>query len=562
MKKFLSILLAALMLLGAASASALELSAPGEFPLVKEPATLTIGLSRNALTVDYDDNYLTKYIEDRTGVDIEFYFFPSDGAEAKQKLSLMVAANEELPDIIWMSLDDVTRTQYGQSGIFLPLNQYFDDEAFTHYWDIAMTNYATEEQRNTVVSNAYSYDGNMYGYPQFAYATFDTCATGMLINKQWLENLGLEMPKTTDEFYNVLKAFKEQDPNGNGKADEIPLIGCVGGYYTDLRLALMNAFVYDGYLLNSDNQMEVVDGKLSAPFVTDAYREGLRFMAKLVKEGLLSPMSFSQSQNELIAIMSAPDDQDTLAGVVAGTSTILFKPVDQVKRAYEYAVLEPLTGPEGVCWAPYTGVKGSYNVYITKDCENPDLAYRFLDAMGELDMTMTMRYGEKDVDWKYTTEGRIAHWRLEGYKTIYTTTPTAERPMPWSSEDSIIWHGNFANMLPPALIDGGVRVYNNELQEYTTDILGFAATPTKINKHPANIAYKINYTEEEQEQISEIKNSVNTYVDECYTRFILGDLDVEADWDAYLAELEGMGLSYYMEVAQGAYDRAQANAGK
>ena len=346
MKKLFSILLAALMLLGAASASALELSAPGEFPLVKEPATLTIGLSPNALTVDYNDNYLTKYIEERTGVDIEFYFFPADGAEAKQKLSLMVAANEKLPDIIWMGLDDITRAQYGQSGVFLPLNQYFDDPNYRHFWEIAMTNYATEEQRAKVVGDAYSFDGNIYGYPQFAYATFDTCATGMLINKQWLENLGLEMPKTTDEFYNVLKAFKEQDPNGNGKPDEIPMLGCVGGYYTDLRLALMNAFVYDAYLLNSDNQMEVVNGKLSPSFVTDAYREGLRFMAKLVKEGLLSPLSFSQSQNELISIMSAPEDQDSLVGVVAGTSTILFKPVDQVKRAYEYAVLECRYGPD------------------------------------------------------------------------------------------------------------------------------------------------------------------------------------------------------------------------
>lgn len=557
MKRTLAILLALMLLLGTMSAGAVELSAPGEFPLVNEEATLTIGLVPSALTVDYYDNELTHYIEERTGVNLEFYFFPT--TESSQKLSLMVAANETLPDILGMSLDELTRTQYGQSGVFIPLNRYVENESFTYYWDLAMDTYATEEQKNTVLANAYSYDGNIYAYPQFAQATFDLCATGLLINKQWLENLGLEMPTTTDEFYTVLKAFKEQDPNGNGEADEIPLIACSGGYNTDVRLALMNAFVYDAYLLTDRDQMEVVDGKLSVPFTTDAWREGLRYMHRLVEEGLLSPLSFSQSQSELTSIMSAPADQASLVGTVCATSTVIFSPVDQVERAYEYDVLPPLTGPEGVCYTPYTGVDGNYSTYITDDCADPDLAYRFLDALGERDMTLTMRYGQQGLDWDYTTEGKVAHWRLEGYETIYKTTPTAERPQPWSSEDSIIWHTNFANMLPPALIDGGVRTYNNELQEYVTDMLGFRSTSFKLDKHPETIAYKISYTQEEQDMINEIKTSVRTYVDESFTRFILGDLDVESDWDSYLAELENMGLSYYLEVAQGAYDRAQAN---
>ena len=69
---------------------------------------------------------------------------------------------------------------------------------------------------------------------------------------------------------------------------------------------------------------------------------------------------------------------------------------------------------------------------------------------------------------------------------------------------------------------------------------------------------KLVFTQEELDQVSEIEATIRTYVDESLTRFILGDMDVEADWDAYLNELETIGLSMYLEVAQTAYDRLNA----
>ncbi len=70
-------------------------------------------------------------------------------------------------------------------------------------------------------------DGNIYALPQVNECYHCMYQQRMWIYKPWLDKLGLKMPTTTDEFYEVLKAFKTKDPNGNGKADEIPLSGSI-----------------------------------------------------------------------------------------------------------------------------------------------------------------------------------------------------------------------------------------------------------------------------------------------------------------------------------------------
>lgn len=238
MKRILVVLLA--LMLCIPSAFALELSEPGVLPLTTEDVTLTIGLSPSPLTTDYEDNYLTQLVEEKTGVKLDFVFLPTDGTEAKQKLSLMVAGGETLPDILCIGLSDSERFTYGSQGYFLPLNDYLENDAY--YWNESMDKWATPKQKEDVLKYGTSPDGNIYAYPQFYCDPADASSLYMSINKVWLDNLGLEVPTTTDELYTVLKAFKEQDANGNGDPnDEIPLIGHTGGM-GNVNLFLMNAF--------------------------------------------------------------------------------------------------------------------------------------------------------------------------------------------------------------------------------------------------------------------------------------------------------------------------------
>lgn len=550
MKKFLAIIVALLLLVP--SAFAVELSEPGVLPLTTEDVTITIGLVPNPLTTDYDDNYLTNLIEETTGVNLEFFFFPSDSTEAKQKFAMMTASGEKLPDIVILSMSDAERYSYGSSGYFIPLNEYMENDAY--YWNQSMDTWATAQQKESILKYAYSFDGNIYGYPQFYCDPADAVSLYMTINKQWLDNLGLEVPTTTDELYTLLKAFKEQDANGNGDPnDEIPLIGhsAWGGSVTTFLLNSFTYFAYDdmfGYQLNVEN------GTLSAPFVTEEFREGLRFCRKLVEEGLLSELSFSQTDAEMRSIMQAPEDQDSIVGVLVGHPSPMFG--TDVPRVMEYVGIPSLTGPEGVNYAPYRMETGSYNVFITCDCENPDVAFRVIDAMAETDLSLSMRFGEEDVNWRHC-EGESRYIGIgDQYKATYEQNFNPDIPVPWTTENNTIWHDNALNMLPPMLMGGNLaKPYANEYQEYKLGELCYNVFPYRYNLHPEEMPMKVTFNEEETDLINDIQTTIQSYVDESITRFVLGDLDIEKDWDTYLSELNAMGLELYMETSQAAYSR-------
>lgn len=551
MKKFLVTLLALVML--ASNAFALEIAAPGTLPLVSEPVQLTMMIQKHAMVTDYTDNYLTKLIKEVTGVELVIETLPNDGGEAKQKISLMIAGGQKLPDILVLGFNDAEKLSYGSSGYFLPMNDWLENDAY--YWNLSMDTYCTPEEKADVLKFATSADGNIYGYPSYYSDPGDNSALGMWINKKWCDNLGLEIPTTTDELYTVLKAFKDNDANGNGDPnDEIPLIGH-NGWMGDVCTQLTNAFIYDawdpdfGYQLNVD-----AEGKLSAPFVTEEWHEALRFLNKLSTEGLLSPLSFSQTQNELKAILSAPNSDPTLVGAFVGHPSPLFGSDGAVDRVQEYVAVPAMIGPAGVQWSPYKLAKPSCKTFITADCENPELAFRVLDAIAREDLSLTMRYGEQGVDWEYTTEGEIRHKYLEGFTAIYGQPATSRTP--WTSENNIIWNDNSFNMLPPKLFAGlAGDPYPEGNRRYQMDTLWYSSVPLRHSKHPEKLAYGLIMTQEEIDAVAEIESSLRSYVLEAQANFVLGNKNVETDWDAYLAELEAMGLSYYVEVCQGVYDR-------
>ena len=520
-----------------------------------EGTTLTIGLVQNTLTTDYEDNYLTNLIEESTGVNLEFFFFPSDSTEAKQKFSMMVAGGEKLPDIVCLSLSDIERYNYGSGGYFIPLNDYMENDA--ENWNIMMNTWATPEQKANLLRDAYSFDGNMYVFPTFYCDPADAVALYMSINQTWLDNLGLEVPTTTDELYNVLKAFKEQDANGNGDPnDEIPMMGHTG-WQGDVSTFLMNSFTYFAFSSDFGYQLTAEDGQLSAPFVTDEFREGLRFIHKLVEEGLLSDLSFSQTDAELKSIMQAPDDQDSLVGVVVGHPSPIFG--SGVARVKDYIGIPSLEGPNGVEYAPFNYQGGSNSIFITCDCENPDEAFRFLDAMQDTELSLSMRFGEKDVHWRYA-EGESRYSGIgEEYTAVYEQGFNPDEIVPWTTENNIIWHDNTLNSLPPLLMGGNLNVPDSdELQEYKLGELCYNTFPARYNLHPEEMPIKVIFNEEETNRINDIQTSIQTYVDESITRFALGDMDIESGWDAYLAELDAMGLSEYLETSQTAYDRGNS----
>ena len=165
-RKLVSLLLALAMLLSltGSMAEGLEMSdipgmtAPGVLPIVTEPVTLTIGISPETNVLDYDTNEFTLWIEEKTGINIEFYFLPT--SETNQKIDLMIASNEKLPDILLSGVDTTSLAYYGSQGVFIPMNEYM--EKYGYHFEKTMDAYATEAEKKLVNQQMYAADGNIY----------------------------------------------------------------------------------------------------------------------------------------------------------------------------------------------------------------------------------------------------------------------------------------------------------------------------------------------------------------------------------------------------------------
>lgn len=549
MKRTLA-LVCALMLLLASAASALTLSAPGTLPLVTEEATLSIGLPLQPDCTDYNDNAFTQMVKDKTGVSLTFELLPSDGGEAKQKISLMISANQKLPDILNVGLSDAEVSAYGAAGIFVPLNDYLENEAV--FFQAACDKWLNEEEYANLMNYGKALDGNIYGMPSYSTTIDSSSALGMWINKTWLDNLGLEVPQTTEDLYRVLIAFRDNDPNGNGKKDEIPLVGATG-WVGNVVQELLNSYLYYCYTSAYGYQLNAENGQLIAPFTQDAFREGLEYVAKLYAEGLISPLSFTQSTAELRTIMTAPNDEPTLVGAFVSHPSPIFGATGDVERVKEYIALPAMIGPEGVAYTAHEASLPSYVLYITRDCAEPELAFRLLDALREETLNLSSRFGQQDLDWQYTQEGSIPV-QMEGYSAQFGKL--TERLDPWSSANNVIWGTTAFSFLPNKLM-GCMTIpeWPTELRAYQMQTLWYDSVPLRSGKCPAERPLKIVLTDEETDRIAEIRNSIQTFVDDATNRFVTGDLSTQKDWDAYLDTLKSIGLEQYMSTLQAAYDR-------
>lgn len=513
-------------------------------PLVKdgEKATLTIGLQQVATVENYETNAFTKYLEEQSGIDLEFVYFSSDIDEAMTQLSLMVSGNEKLPDILWsfQNIDKAAVFEYGEEGYFIDLTSYFTD--YGHFFWEAYNRLSQQDQDNIFALGTDPSTGGFYGFPHYGSRDMDSFLTLTSINQTWLDKLGLTAPTTTDELYDVLKAFATQDPNGNGTADEIPLVGRAKSWRGDATDYIVNAFVYcdPEYLFNVDDS-----GQLWAPFDTDEYREAMKYINKLCSEGLLSTLNFTATaHSELIPVVT-PANGTALTGIFAGHPLLICENGNEV--LYEYTALPPLkdaTGKGGyqVAKAPWL----VYSSFITCDCENPELAFKFLDLFCADESVRRMRWGEEGVDWE-RSEGENQFGTISQVKVINNAA---------FSSGNTTWQMNGSAITIPENYSP-IANYDETWagREFSLEVALMNACLSA--PQPDEVVYELVYTQEENEVVSEFKQLLQDYLLESRAQFATGVLDPnsDADWQTYLNNLESLGLPRILEVSQAAYTR-------
>ena len=201
------------------------------YPITSKEITITVSGPKPSGLDDWTQLADIEEYAKRLGIRLDCNFYETDW---ETQLTLMVAG-DELPDLLTgcnMNIGDVN--EWGGEGYFLDLGQYLDE----------MPNLqAYFEKYPEMKAFCSTSDGHIYGLPRLRVDMTDRL-TRSFINKVWLENLGLEVPTSINEYYDALVAFKNQDANGNGDTDdEIPLLyTAASGGYSAIDTTFLDAF--------------------------------------------------------------------------------------------------------------------------------------------------------------------------------------------------------------------------------------------------------------------------------------------------------------------------------
>lgn len=522
-------------------------TAAGELPVVPEGTdiTLTLGVMQTPFIADYETNYFTQKIETETGVKLDFIQLPQDTIEEKVLLTLSTDDKENLPDMYLSTVMTSTNTIFGASyasrwydqGMIIPLNDLIDEYGY-HLNE--MLGVAAESGYN-IKEWMTSADGNIYSLPTFSASLTNSYPHKLWINQGWLDKLGLDMPTTTDEFRDVLRAFKTEDPNGNGQADEIPFSGAKDLSYYGYDF-IINAFIYNQ---SNYSRMYVEDGVVGFAPTTDQWREAMIYLRGLHDEGLYYAGSFTQ---DTTAIQQMAINENDILGCFEGLGHDLVVVTDDQSIIDRYNSMPALTGPEGKHYVTWNDPSIRPAGIITTKCEYPEIAFRVLDQMMSDENSKVTRYGEKGVNWDDADEGTIGYYGTPAMMKILENT--------WASAGQ---NQNFLQQSPfildPAVATGIQWDGNEDEAGYikARSVMKLDETGEKPEEYIANLVF----TEEEIEKTNTAKTDIDGYILQTVANFVAGDWDPsdDAQWNSYVEEFEKMGLTTYLETVQTAYTR-------
>ena len=517
-------------------------SAPGEFPIVEEPITLDILMLGHAIVEDFPTNTFTQWYSERTGINLNFDIAPPN--EGQEVLNLTIASGD-LPDImVGFTVDPSTLALFGPQGLFLPLNDLIEE----HGYFIKQVFEGSPQVRPLITSP----DGTIYGLPQVNECYHCFHAQRAWINQEWLDNLGLDLPQTTEELFDVLTAFKEQDANGNGDPnDEIPFAAATTGWNTYIDGFLLNPFVFAEFA-GSNKYLDMNDGVISTVANTEGWREGLRYLKRMYDAGLFGEESFTQPQEQLKQLVEG-GDVSVLGSVVAGHPG-QFAILGQ-ERWLKYVAIPPLEGPTGLRQSPYNpwGV-GSGQCVINAQTEHPEVALKWCDGLYERETTLRSVFGipqweaaeGEEGQWKWAEEGAPSLGGDE-FESIWHRLST------FGTLQNVHWAQRGPSYRPNHLRLGEVR----REDAAGLEVVLFEETKSKVEPHARDIADVIPplaYTTAQAAEVTDLRLGIDDYVVQMMAEFVLGRADLDNDWDNYVATLDSLGINRMVEIYQAAYD--------
>lgn len=492
---------------------------PTGLPIAKDKVTLKMVGVLGVTSNNFKDMPFFQKLEERTNVHIEWELYP--GTTYNDKKNILLAANE-LPDAFFgpnaFTIDDANK--FGPQGTVIPLDDLIDKYA---------PNYKEVLKKSPIVNGlSTAFDGKKYTMGTVSEADTRNYPDQLFINKKWLDNLGLKVPTTIEEYYNVLKAFKDKDPNKNGKNDEIPFtfvnFNHINGYGSFFgAFGRVDAHNFNG---SSLDHFVVENGKVVFTADKPEYKTAINYLSRFFKEGLFDKEGFTQDPKQYQAKLQDP------VGVVG--SYYAFSTIAAPERVGDYTCIAPLKGPNG----QEPVVKKRLN---NINFQGAGFAITSINKNKEI----TMRW----VDEFYTVKNSIE----------------AEHGVPGATGAAVKDRGNGTYEIIQG-VDSKKYAPGDEapkymLQEYTGKYI-FGA----VNEKAQNIAkyYSVakasetlptmNFKPEEIKFNTSSGLDIGNYVKDRQAKWLL-EGNIDSEWDSYIAKLKQLKLDEFVKQMQTVYDR-------
>ena len=519
-------------------------STTGYYPICEEPITVTLIGRHAGGGTEWSQTEFAEQVEKQMGIKLDATAI--DKTEWPTKLTLMLSS-DELPDIVGrVNIDIAELNKYGAEGYFLPINEYLD---------IMPNLSAYFEKYPEYKAIVTAPDGNIYGLTQNDEREI-SLTVRTFINKNWLDNLGLNVPTNTDELYDVLKAFKEKDANGNGDPnDEIPLSSAYSN--------MINFYHAFGIFSNTMGYSKIIDesGKLNIGEATENYKEMLKYLRKLYVEGLYDNDALVQTTDEYKTKCA-----DERIGMMTTGSAPYVEAGKEASYDNGWAYMAGLTSPSNdtaACvYSPAAGT--TVRVAVNANTEYPEAICRLIDWMFTDEGAIAIQNGFIDVScyWKEVpgVPGKmmISMREMEDIEKDY---PGAYISQEKYRNQKAVMNDTFKMRAINKGTEAGVKaeMTEAELDQYCkaqgyVDFL----TSAELGSRRLEKVYAVPnyvYTEEESVRQGALVTDVKMYTQQAFGQFVTGELDVEKDWDTYINTLEQIGLKELLEIEQAAYDR-------
>lgn len=508
-------------------------------PIVNEPITVDTWIE-GGTDIDWTNNGFVNTVAEESGIQMEITAV--SGADSVTQRNLRLASGN-FPDVFmldWTSIMTFTDImQYGvQEQILAPIDQYI--EPYSENMGRIL------EEHPDFADAITATDGHIYGFPRFSECYHCLAYPKFYIRQDWLDALNLEMPTTTDELKDVLTAFVTRDPNGNGQADEI---GLLGG--TDFNLMLEYGIIGNSFVtVKPDFWLYTPDGEnIDISVTTDAYRDGLIYLNDLYANGLIDPTSFTNDSDQFAQTVRL---EPYIVGMYCCDHIGMGYDNANVDEAKNYQIVPVLEGPDGVRQQSQNSGEGQiqgFHAVMTVACENPEAVFRMIDHYFYDDYWNMYRFhGPEGTGWDYAEEGAK---NVFGGPATYVINQLSS-----DESDALVTANGFAPGPQADLAEfraaslpyvEGDALYQPENYEQRIAL----DTMDLLNYIPDwNLQYSVFIDPENANEYADIQTNLNSYIRSATVQFIMGDRDPnnDADWETYLSELDGYQIDRYLEL--------------